>query len=200
MHMDPLSSIVIALAVGAAGEINPAVEQAVKNGYAALKALIRHRYAQVNVDLLEQDPSSASGRTMVKEDLAKSEAVEDEELLRQAQNLLETIERHTPEVSRAYGVDMDDIKAASLTIKGICDKRFPDGAGPTGSPGREAAEGPPRDHAKERLREFLDKRFPGGAGPTGGPGREPPEMPAEKGRGAEQGKGDAADRQGGDPK
>jgi hypothetical protein len=56
------------------------------------------------------------------------------------------------------------------------------------------------DHAKERLREFLDKRFPQGTGPNGGPGREPAEEPAEDGCGAEQDKGDAADRQGGAPK
>jgi hypothetical protein len=64
-----------------------------------------------------------------------------------------------------------------------------------GKPGLEEPTSS-EDHAKERLREFLDKRFPQGTGPTGGPGREP----AEDGCGAEQDKGDAADRQGGAPK
>jgi hypothetical protein len=56
--MEPLSSIVTALAAGAAAALQSTVEQVVKDGYAALKGPIQRKYAWVYVDLLEQDPAS----------------------------------------------------------------------------------------------------------------------------------------------
>jgi hypothetical protein len=117
--MDPLTSIVMALAAGAAAGLQPVVAQAVKDGYAAVKGLITRKYSRVNVDLLEQDPASEGRRVVVKEDLAKTDAGKDEELLHAAETLLEAIERQAPETARAIGVDVEDIKAAALTIKGI---------------------------------------------------------------------------------
>jgi hypothetical protein len=117
--MDPLTSIVTALAAGAAAALQSTVEQAVRDGYATLKGLIQRKYAQVNTDLLVQDPASEGRRTVVKEDLAKTDAAHDEELLSTAQALLEALERHTPETVRAIGVDVEDIKAAALTIRNI---------------------------------------------------------------------------------
>jgi hypothetical protein len=46
--MDPLTSLVTALAAGAAAALQSTVEQGVKDGYAALKALIQRKYAQVS--------------------------------------------------------------------------------------------------------------------------------------------------------
>jgi hypothetical protein len=40
ISMDPLTSLVTALATGAAAALKPTVEQAVKDGYTALKGLI----------------------------------------------------------------------------------------------------------------------------------------------------------------
>jgi hypothetical protein len=48
--MDPLTSIVTALAAGAAAALQSTVEQGVKDGYTALKGLIQRKYAQVNLD------------------------------------------------------------------------------------------------------------------------------------------------------
>jgi hypothetical protein len=73
----------------------------------------------VNVDLLEQDPTSESRRTVVKEDLAKTDAATDAELLTQAKALLDTLQRQAPEPIRAVGVDLQAIRAASLTIDDI---------------------------------------------------------------------------------
>jgi hypothetical protein len=117
--MDPLTSLVTALAAGAAGALQSTVEQGIKDGYAALKGLIQRKYARVNIDLLEQDPASESRRGVVKEDLAKTDAANDEELLHTAQVLLEAIERQTPETARAIGVDVEDMRAAALTIRHI---------------------------------------------------------------------------------
>jgi hypothetical protein len=117
--MDPLMSIVTALAAGAAAALQSTVEQVVKDGYAALKSLIQRKYTQVNIDLLEQDPASEGRRVVVKEDLAKTTAGTDGELLHAAEALLEAIERHNPTTARTIGVDIEDIKAAALTIKNI---------------------------------------------------------------------------------
>jgi hypothetical protein len=117
--MDPLASLVTALAAGAAAAFQSTVEQAVKDSYTALKGLIQRKYTQVNVEQLEQQPASESQRTAVKEDLAKTNAATDAELLTQAKALLDVLQRQEPEAIGAVGVDLYAIKAASLTIDDI---------------------------------------------------------------------------------
>ena len=117
--MAPLSSIVTALAAGAAAGLKPAVEQAVKEGYASLKALIQRKYARINVDVLEQNPTSESRRAVIKEDLASVNAAADEELLRTAKALLDALQQHARDTEGATGVDLHDIKAAALTIEDV---------------------------------------------------------------------------------
>ncbi len=67
--MNPLTSLVTALAAGAAAALKPTMEQAVKDGYAALKGLIQRKYVQVQVDQLEANPSSKNCRGVVEEEL-----------------------------------------------------------------------------------------------------------------------------------
>ena len=117
--MDPLTSIVTALAAGAAAGLNSTVAQAVKDGYAALKARIRRKYAAVDIDLLEQNPASDEQRTVVKEELLKTGAATDVELLRTAKALLDAIQSQAVDGSGPIGVDLKEIKAASLTIDDI---------------------------------------------------------------------------------
>lgn len=117
--MDPLTSIVTALAAGAAAGFNSTVAQAVEDGYAALKALIRRKYAEVNVDLIDQDPASEGRRTVVKEELLKTDAATDAELLRMAKALLDAIQSQAVDAGGAIGVDLKEIRAASLTIDDI---------------------------------------------------------------------------------
>jgi hypothetical protein len=95
------------------------VEQAVKDSYAALKGLIQRKYAQVNVDQLEANPSSKSRRGVVKEDLKAAGADADAEVLQHAQMLLEAIQRQPPETAAAIGVDLKDIEGASLAIRHV---------------------------------------------------------------------------------
>jgi hypothetical protein len=78
------------------------VEQAVKDSYAALKGLIQRKYAQVNVDQLEANPSSKSRRGVVKEDLKAAGADADAEVLQHAQMLLEAIQRQPPETAASF--------------------------------------------------------------------------------------------------
>jgi hypothetical protein len=117
--MDPITSIVMALAAGAAAALKPMAEQAIKDGYAGLKALITRKYARVTVDQLEANPSSKNRRGVVEEELAAAGAVTDAEVLQQAQALLEAIQRQAPETAAAIGVDLKDIEGAALAIRRV---------------------------------------------------------------------------------
>jgi hypothetical protein len=117
--MDPLTSLVTALAAGAAAALQSTVEQVVKDSYAALKGLIQRKYAQVDVNQLETNPSSKSRRGVVEEELAAAGADQDAEVLQQAQVLLEAIQRQAPQVAAAIGVDLQDIEGASLAIRHV---------------------------------------------------------------------------------
>ncbi len=117
--MDPLTSIVMALALGAAAGLKPTAEQAVKDVYVGLKELLKRKYTTVNVEVLEQSPDSEPRRAVVKEDLAKANADTDAELLQKVKALLDTIQSEAPDTGAAIGVDLKDIKAASLTIKDV---------------------------------------------------------------------------------
>jgi hypothetical protein len=117
--MDPLTSIVMALAAGAAAALKPVAEQVIKDGYAGLRALITRKYAQVQVDQLEANPSSKNRRGVVEEELAATGADQDAEVLQQAQALLEAIQRQAPETAAAIGVDLQDIEGAALAIRRV---------------------------------------------------------------------------------
>jgi hypothetical protein len=117
--MDPLTSVVTALAAGAAAALQSTVEQGVKDSYAALKRLIQHKYTRVNVDVLEQDPASESRRAVIKEDLAKTDAATDTQVLAQVKVLLDALQRQTPETAAAIGVDLKEIEGASLAIRRV---------------------------------------------------------------------------------
>ncbi len=117
--MDPLTSIVMALALGAAAGLKPTAEQAVKDAYGSLKEFLKRKYATVNVEVLEQSPDSEPRRAVVKEDLASANADTDAELLHKVKALLDTIQSQAPDTGAAIGVDLKDIKAASLTIADV---------------------------------------------------------------------------------
>ena len=117
--IDPITAIVTALALGAASALQETAAAAIKDGYAGLKALIQRRYARVSLTQLEEAPESKARRAVVEEDLAKASAQQDEELLRQAKQLLDAIQAHSPEAAGAIGVDLEDIKGASLRIADV---------------------------------------------------------------------------------
>jgi len=117
--MDPLTSLVTALAAGAAAALQSTVEQVVKDSYAALKGLIQRKYAQVDVNQLEANPRSKSRQGVVEEDLKAAGADTDAEVLQHAQALLEAIQRQAPEAAAALGVDLKDIEGAALAIRRV---------------------------------------------------------------------------------
>jgi hypothetical protein len=117
--MDPLTSLVTALATGAAAALKSTVEQAVKDSYAALKKLIQRKYTQVQVDQLEINPSSKNRRGVIEEELKVAGADTDVEVLQLAQALLDAIRSSTPETASSIGVELKDIEGASLTIRRV---------------------------------------------------------------------------------
>lgn len=108
--MDPISLIVTALATGAAAGLKPMAEKVVKDAYEGIKAVIQRKYGHVNVDLLQSDPTSKSRQEVTKEDLAKTDAGKDEELLRKAKEVLDCVQRHAPDAAAAVGVSLEEIK------------------------------------------------------------------------------------------
>ncbi len=117
--MDPVSIIVMALVNGAAAALKPTTEQGIKDAYAGLKELIQHKFRHIEVSVLETDPASKMRQGVVKEDLKKAGADQDEELLSKAKALLEIIQTHAPDVPKTIGLDLEDIKGASLTAERI---------------------------------------------------------------------------------
>lgn len=117
--MDPISIIVTALVTGAAAALKPLTEQAIKDAYASLKGLIQRKYGRVDIAVLETDPASKMRQGVIKEDLEKADAGQDEEVLRQAKALLDVIQTYAPDVPKAIGLDLEDIKGASLTAERI---------------------------------------------------------------------------------
>jgi hypothetical protein len=118
--MEPVTtSILTALVAGAVAGLKPTVSQVVKDGYQGLKALIKRKYSTVSIDQLEADPASKARRAVVEEDLQKTEAEKDPEVLQQVKALLDAIQSQPPEVVSAIGVDLQDITGASLRIEDV---------------------------------------------------------------------------------
>jgi len=117
--MEPITMIVTALALGAAAGIQGIAEQAIKDGYEQLKALVQRKYAGISLKKLEGKPDSKARRGLVEEELAETDAAQDEEALRQAQALLDAIYTYGPAAAAIVGVDLQDIKGASLEIEDI---------------------------------------------------------------------------------
>ncbi len=114
-----MTTIVTALAIGAAAGLKPTAEKAIKDAYSGIKALIRRKYSRVSVDMLENDPASEDRKKIVKEDLKKTNADSDLELLSLTKELLDALQRYAPETAGAVGVDLEDIKAGSVKIEDI---------------------------------------------------------------------------------
>jgi hypothetical protein len=117
--MDPITVVVGALAAGALAGLKPTAEAAVKDAYEGLKALIRQRYATVDVTPVENRPDSEDRRQLVAGELDEVGAGEDEELLDRAKALLELIQRYAPDVPEVVGVIITDMRGANVRIRGV---------------------------------------------------------------------------------
>lgn len=117
--MDTINIIVTALALGAAAGIKPTAEQAVKDAYAGLKSIILEKYHEINLSGLESKPDSDIQQLAIAESLKDVDAYKNEDVLQKAKAVLAAVEESSPETAFDLGIDLDDIKAASLTIDTI---------------------------------------------------------------------------------
>lgn len=97
--MDPLTIIITALTAGAAAAAKDVVAQAVKDGYAGLKALVVRRFGwkgdvETALEGVEKKPDSQARQAVLKEELEMAGAAQDTEVVRQAQALLDLLQQH----------------------------------------------------------------------------------------------------------
>src|SRR4051812_5451508 len=119
--MDPITFVVTALAAGAAAGIKPTAEQAIKDAYAGVKALIQRNYnavVQLSVQGLEQTPDSEIKQKSAAEDLAGAGAADDKELLVKAKSLLDAVEEHDAATAAKLNINFREIKAEYLKLVG----------------------------------------------------------------------------------
>ncbi len=118
--MEPISAVVLSLALGAGATAGKEMVGAVvKDAYTALKELIKRRYPKVSIEQLEQAPELKNRRAVAEEDLAASGAAGDPELAAAARKLTELIQQQAPSVAAAIGVDLKDVQAANLRLADI---------------------------------------------------------------------------------
>jgi hypothetical protein len=100
--MDPLTVIVTAVATGAAVGLKDVAGAAIKDTYVGFKALILRKYGRKGlvkqcIQNIENDPKSQPRQAMLKEELAKTQATQDQELLETAKGLLEAAKPADPQ-------------------------------------------------------------------------------------------------------
>ena len=121
--MDPISLIVTALVAGAAAGAKPTAERAVKDAYEGIKTLIKRKFGSANIDLVEEDPTSQGRQQVLEEDLRKAGAGDDADVLEQAKVLLEALRKMDPQDAAGVGVNLEEIKGASLEIDTVIASR-----------------------------------------------------------------------------
>jgi hypothetical protein len=116
--MDPLSMIAIALTTGATAALKPTAEQAIKDAYAGLKALIQRKFGASSevakaVDGVETKPDSQGRQTTLKEELTAANVAQDQDILQAAQRLLDLVKAqpdgaaHIQQITGNYNVQAD---------------------------------------------------------------------------------------------
>ncbi len=111
VKMDPITTIVTAVAAGAAAAAKETVGQAVKDGYAGLKALLLRKFGE-KADLqgaiqgVEKKPDSDARKGVLKEELEAAGAGQDAEVVRQARELLNLLKAQGLEPGTSYHAEL----------------------------------------------------------------------------------------------
>lgn len=102
-QMDAETRLMKALAVGAVAAFRPNLmnrleaQKEIATAYLELKDKIQKRYGRVQVHLLDIAPGSADRQAALAQQLKEAGVTEDEEILKQAQRLLDIVWAEDPE-------------------------------------------------------------------------------------------------------
>jgi len=107
--MDPMTAIISAIIAGATSALKPTAEQAVKDAYQGLKALINYKWEKLDISTIEAKPDSDARKAVLQEDLVDVGAQNDQELLSAAQNLLSVLSQKDPDALLSIGVKLENI-------------------------------------------------------------------------------------------
>jgi hypothetical protein len=112
--MDPLTTIVAAIATGAAAGLKGTAEKAVQLAYGKVKEYVERRFPSADVAAVERKPDSEAKRASLAEDLGAAGAAQDPELLQRVEALLAALEAHAPAAGAAIGIDLKEVQAGFL--------------------------------------------------------------------------------------
>ena len=113
--VDSISIITGALILGVAAGIKPTAEQAVKDAYNAFKSYLSNRY-NIALNGIEDDPASKPQQAAVQETLHKKGAMNDPEVIRLSEVLLETTRKTRGEFKNIQEmINSDDGVQKSVT-------------------------------------------------------------------------------------
>jgi hypothetical protein len=116
--MEPLSTLVTAVVVGAAAALKETAATAIKDAYAALKQRLRDSFG-VEVSVVETDHPSESRKEVLREELEQSAAHKDAAIATLANQVLDIVRRECPEVALEVGVRLHDITGGSLNVRRV---------------------------------------------------------------------------------
>ena len=117
--MDPVTLIVGALAAGAATGLTDTATQAIKDGYAALKAWVGSRYPGVSTAGVEKKPEEDVRRASLESELRDEDAGSDEELVKLAKALLAAVEESKPAPDGTTGLILRRVWADTIDAEDI---------------------------------------------------------------------------------
>jgi hypothetical protein len=114
--MDPITLLLTALAAGAAAGAQGTASQAVKDGYAGLKALILKRFAgrqAAETALAEYEKDEETWKKPLQKSLTEVGADRDEAILQQAQHLLKQINPQQASQGK-YNINIGEAKGNAI--------------------------------------------------------------------------------------
>ena len=106
--MDPLTLVVVAVALGASEGARETAKNVVTDSYAALKQYITRRYASVTADLegVESEPEEELRRQLLAKKLDQAGAAGDQDLQQLAQVVVDEVAEHAPGAAAIVGVQL----------------------------------------------------------------------------------------------
>lgn len=112
--MEPISALVAIIAAGATSALKDTASAAVKDAYAAVKAILKHHLGSWAG--LEADPKNQETRDAVADELKQSAANDDVEVINRIKDLQAALKAEPPATLERQGVSVADIDVAGAVL------------------------------------------------------------------------------------